>query len=129
MRSRAQGASSFNFTQVYDGRESFVKVPQWIIDGDGWAYDIGFGGLDHVVASGTNVNILVLDTEAGRNTGGQKSKSTPAGSIAKFAMGGKERVTYGHSVLLENVFEVGGSILGTTTAERSIAERIDDTPG
>jgi len=85
------GARSFHFMQVYDGRENFVKVSQWIIGGDGWAYDIGFGGLDHVVASGTNVNIMVLDTEAYSNTGGQKSKSTPAGSIAKFAMGGKER--------------------------------------
>jgi len=90
-QAREQGARSFNFTQVYDGREGFVKVSQWIIGGDGWAYDIGFGGLDHVVASGTDVNILVLDTEAYSNTGGQKSKSTPAGSIAKFAMGGKER--------------------------------------
>lgn len=87
----AAGAVSFHFQQVFDARDSFLKTSQWIIGGDGWAYDIGFGGLDHVVASGANVNILVLDTEAYSNTGGQKSKSTPAGSIAKFAMGGKER--------------------------------------
>jgi len=61
----------------------------WIIGGDGWAYDIGYGGLDHVIASGRNVNILVLDTEVYSNTGGQASKSTPRGAVAKFAAGGK----------------------------------------
>merc|ERR1719221_342981 len=90
-QAKASGASGFAFSQVYDNKDLFVKTSQWIIGGDGWAYDIGFGGLDHVVASGANVNIMVLDTEAYSNTGGQKSKSTPAGSIAKFAMGGKER--------------------------------------
>ena len=63
---------------------------QWIFGGDGWAYDIGFGGLDHVLASGENVNVLVLDTEVYSNTGGQSSKSTPAGAIAKFAASGKK---------------------------------------
>ncbi len=67
----------------------FVKRSQWIIGGDGWAYDIGFGGLDHVIASGQNVNILVVDTEVYSNTGGQSSKSTPVGAIAKFAASGK----------------------------------------
>ena len=62
---------------------------QWIFGGDGWAYDIGYGGLDHVLASGENVNVLVLDTEVYSNTGGQSSKSTPAGAIAKFAASGK----------------------------------------
>ena len=66
-----------------------VKQSQWIIGGDGWAYDIGFGGLDHVIASGKNVNILVLDTEVYSNTGGQASKSTPIGAVAKFAAAGK----------------------------------------
>ena len=66
-----------------------VKRSQWIIGGDGWAYDIGFGGLDHVIASGKNVNILVLDTEVYSNTGGQASKSTPVGAVAKFAASGK----------------------------------------
>ena len=66
-----------------------VKQSQWIIGGDGWAYDIGFGGLDHVIASGKNVNILVLDTEVYSNTGGQSSKSTPVGAVAKFASAGK----------------------------------------
>ncbi|MCP4128668.1 MAG: pyruvate:ferredoxin (flavodoxin) oxidoreductase, partial [Gammaproteobacteria bacterium] len=61
----------------------------WAFGGDGWAYDIGYGGLDHVMASGKNVNILVLDTEVYSNTGGQMSKSTPKGAIAKFAAGGK----------------------------------------
>ena len=62
---------------------------QWIFGGDGWAYDIGFGGLDHVLASGEDVNILVLDTEVYSNTGGQSSKATPTGSVAKFAASGK----------------------------------------
>jgi pyruvate-ferredoxin/flavodoxin oxidoreductase len=66
-----------------------VKKSVWIIGGDGWAYDIGYGGLDHVIASGRNVNILVLDTEVYSNTGGQMSKATPKGAVAKFAAGGK----------------------------------------
>ena len=66
-----------------------VKKSQWIIGGDGWAYDIGFGGLDHVLASGENVNVLVVDTEVYSNTGGQSSKATPLGAIAKFAAAGK----------------------------------------
>jgi pyruvate-ferredoxin/flavodoxin oxidoreductase len=66
-----------------------IKKSQWIIGGDGWAYDIGFGGLDHVLASGKNVNVLVVDTEVYSNTGGQSSKSTPLGAVAKFASAGK----------------------------------------
>ena len=66
-----------------------VKKSVWIVGGDGWAYDIGFGGLDHVLASGRNVNVLVLDTEVYSNTGGQASKSTPRSAVAKFAAGGK----------------------------------------
>ncbi len=66
-----------------------VRKSVWIIGGDGWAYDIGFGGLDHVLASGRNVNVLVLDTEVYSNTGGQASKSTPRGAVAKFAARGK----------------------------------------
>ena len=75
--------------QVVDLTQYIVKKSQWIIGGDGWAYDIGFGGLDHVIASGKNVNILVLDTEIYSNTGGQASKSTPVGAVAKFAASGK----------------------------------------
>lgn len=69
--------------------DNLVKKSVWCVGGDGWAYDIGYGGLDHVIASGKNVNILVLDTEVYSNTGGQMSKSTPRGAIAKFAAGGK----------------------------------------
>jgi pyruvate-ferredoxin/flavodoxin oxidoreductase len=69
--------------------DMLVKKSVWIIGGDGWAYDIGFGGLDHVLASGHNVNILVLDTEVYSNTGGQMSKATPRAAVAKFAVGGK----------------------------------------
>jgi pyruvate-ferredoxin/flavodoxin oxidoreductase len=69
--------------------EYLVKKSVWCIGGDGWAYDIGYGGLDHVIASGKNVNLLVLDTEVYSNTGGQASKSTPMGAVAQFAAGGK----------------------------------------
>jgi pyruvate-ferredoxin/flavodoxin oxidoreductase len=69
--------------------DKLVKKSVWIVGGDGWAYDIGYGGLDHVLASGRKVNVLVLDTEVYSNTGGQMSKSTPRGAIAKFAAGGK----------------------------------------
>ncbi len=69
--------------------DKLVKKTVWIVGGDGWAYDIGFGGLDHVLASGRNVNILVLDTEVYSNTGGQSSKATPLAAVAKFAAGGK----------------------------------------
>lgn len=74
---------------IYDNLSLITSPSIWIIGGDGWAYDIGFGGLDHVVASGENVNILVLDTEVYSNTGGQTSKSTPRGASAKFNMMGK----------------------------------------
>jgi pyruvate-ferredoxin/flavodoxin oxidoreductase len=85
--------------------DSLSKKSVWIIGGDGWAYDIGFGGLDHVLASGRNVNVLVVDTEVYSNTGGQASKSTPMGAVAKFAASGKPMgkkdlgmiaMTYGH---------------------------------
>ena len=71
-------------------KQYLVKKSIWIIGGDGWAYDIGYGGLDHVIASGEDINILVLDTEVYSNTGGQASKSTPVGAIAKFAASGKK---------------------------------------
>ncbi|MFZ4462395.1 MAG: pyruvate:ferredoxin (flavodoxin) oxidoreductase [Bacteroidales bacterium] len=71
-------------------KQYLIKKSVWIFGGDGWAYDIGFGGLDHVLASGENVNVLVLDTEVYSNTGGQSSKSTPVGAVAKFATSGKK---------------------------------------
>jgi len=71
-------------------RQYLIKKSHWIIGGDGWAYDIGYGGLDHVLASGEDVNVIVLDTEVYSNTGGQASKSTPAGAVAKFAASGKK---------------------------------------
>ncbi|MEJ2114369.1 MAG: thiamine pyrophosphate-dependent enzyme [Flavobacteriaceae bacterium] len=77
--------------QLIQIADSLVKKSVWIVGGDGWAYDIGFGGLDHVIASGENVNILVLDNEVYDNTGGQTSKATPFGSEAKFSFGGKQR--------------------------------------
>jgi pyruvate-ferredoxin/flavodoxin oxidoreductase len=105
--------------------DSLVEKSVWILGGDGWAYDIGYGGLDHVLASGHNVNVLVLDTEVYSNTGGQMSKSTPRGAVAKFAMGGKTMpkkdlalmaMTYG-SVYVARV-AMGGSDTQTVRAFR-----------
>ncbi|MBW6500860.1 MAG: pyruvate:ferredoxin (flavodoxin) oxidoreductase, partial [Bacteroidales bacterium] len=76
--------------EILSLKQYLVKKSHWIFGGDGWAYDIGYGGLDHVIASGEDVNILVLDTEVYSNTGGQASKSTPAGAVAKFAASGKK---------------------------------------
>ena len=76
--------------EILSLKQYLVKKSHWIFGGDGWAYDIGYGGLDHVVATGEDVNILVLDTEVYSNTGGQASKSTPAGAVAKFAASGKK---------------------------------------
>jgi len=76
--------------EIHEKKDFLVKRSQWIFGGDGWAYDIGFGGLDHVLASGEDVNVLVFDTEVYSNTGGQSSKATPTGAIAQFAAGGKE---------------------------------------
>jgi len=75
---------------IYEDKDFLVKRSQWLFGGDGWAYDIGFGGLDHVLASGEDVNVLVFDTEVYSNTGGQSSKATPTAAIAKFAASGKK---------------------------------------
>ena len=75
---------------LYAEKQFFVKRSHWIFGGDGWGYDIGYGGLDHVLASGENVNVMVFDTEVYSNTGGQSSKSTPTAAIAKFAASGKK---------------------------------------
>jgi pyruvate-ferredoxin/flavodoxin oxidoreductase len=75
---------------ILKDKDFLAKKSQWIFGGDGWAYDIGFGGVDHVLASGRDINIMVFDTEVYSNTGGQSSKATPTGAIAQFAAGGKE---------------------------------------
>ena len=75
---------------IVKNKDFLAKKSQWIFGGDGWAYDIGFGGVDHVLASGQDINVMVFDTEVYSNTGGQSSKSTPTGAIAQFAAGGKE---------------------------------------
>ncbi len=75
--------------EIYANKDELIKKSIWIFGGDGWAYDIGYGGLDHVLASGEDVNVLVVDTEVYSNTGGQASKSSPTGAVAKFAAGGK----------------------------------------
>jgi len=99
------GQSSPEALALLTVADSLVKKSVWLVGGDGWAYDIGFGGLDHVLGSGRNVNVLVVDTEVYSNTGGQMSKATPRGAVAKFATGGKhtgkkdlamEAVSYGY---------------------------------
>ena len=86
---KAAGETKEVLNQIAEREDLFTKKSVWIFGGDGWAYDIGYGGLDHVLASGEDVNVLVLDTEVYSNTGGQSSKSTPTGAIAKFAAAGK----------------------------------------
>jgi pyruvate-ferredoxin/flavodoxin oxidoreductase len=89
LKKKLEGMKDSKAKQLLSVADSLVKKSVWILGGDGWAYDIGYGGLDHVLASGRNVNVLVLDTEVYSNTGGQMSKSTPRGAVAKFAAGGK----------------------------------------
>ena len=89
LKEKLKGQDSPDAKQLLALADMLVKKSVWIVGGDGWAYDIGYGGLDHVIASGRNVNLLVLDTEVYSNTGGQASKSTPRAAVAKFAAGGK----------------------------------------
>ncbi len=89
LQSANSGLNVNDAKQLLSLADLLVKKSIWIVGGDGWAYDIGYGGLDHVLASGRNVNVLVLDTEVYSNTGGQASKATPRGAVAKFAAGGK----------------------------------------
>ena len=104
LREKLAGNESSDAQNLLAIADSLVRKSVWILGGDGWAFDIGFGGLDHVLGSGKNVNVLVLDTEVYSNTGGQMSKATPRGAVAKFAAGGKpnsrkdlamEAVSYG----------------------------------
>ncbi len=105
LKAKLKGNSSSDAKHLLSLVDYLAQKSVWIFGGDGWAYDIGFGGLDHVLAQGRNVNVLVLDTEVYSNTGGQASKSTPRGAVAKFAAGGKTLpkkdlariiMTYGH---------------------------------
>ena len=85
-----EGDNSDAAKYIKKNKDFAAKKSQWIFGGDGWAFDIGFGGLDHVLASGKDVNVLVVNTEVYSNTGGQSSKATPTGAVAQFAAGGKE---------------------------------------
>ena len=89
LKTKLAGRDEMETRDLATVSDALVRKSVWIVGGDGWAYDIGYGGLDHVLASGQNVNILVLDTEVYSNTGGQASKATPLGAVAKFAAGGK----------------------------------------
>ncbi len=90
LKEKLKGNESLEARLLLPIADTLVKKSVWILGGDGWAYDIGYGGLDHVLASGRNVNVLVMDTEVYSNTGGQASKATPRGAVAKFAAGGKQ---------------------------------------
>ena len=90
LKAKLANAAALDAKNLIAVADVLVKKSVWIVGGDGWAYDIGYGGLDHVIASGRNVNVLVLDTEVYSNTGGQASKSTPRAAVAKFAAGGKQ---------------------------------------
>ena len=91
LKRKLEGLATLEARDLVAVADALVKKSVWIIGGDGWAYDIGYGGLDHVLASGANVNVPVLDTEVYSNTGGQMSKATPRAAVAKFAAGGKSR--------------------------------------
>jgi pyruvate-ferredoxin/flavodoxin oxidoreductase len=92
LKSKLNGRGETEARDLLGIADALAKKSVWIVGGDGWAYDIGYGGLDHVLASGLDVNILVLDTEVYSNTGGQASKATPLGAVAKFAAGGKPTI-------------------------------------
>jgi len=91
LKKKLEGVNTSEAKHLHSLADTLVKKSVWILGGDGWAYDIGYGGLDHVIASGKKVNLLVLDTEVYSNTGGQMSKSTPIGAVARFAAAGKPR--------------------------------------
>jgi pyruvate-ferredoxin/flavodoxin oxidoreductase len=131
LKARLSAIDSSDTRALASMADALVAHSVWIVGGDGWAYDIGFGGLDHVLASGRNVNVLVLDTEVYSNTGGQASKATPRGAVAKFASGGKRTgkkdlalmaMSYGH-VYVARV-AMGGSDVQTLRAFRE-AEAYD----
>lgn len=89
LKSKLKEGQDLQSRQLFDLADALIRRSIWILGGDGWAYDIGYGGLDHVLATGRNVNLLVLDTEVYSNTGGQASKATPRAAVAKFASSGK----------------------------------------
>jgi pyruvate-ferredoxin/flavodoxin oxidoreductase len=128
LRAALKGATGPDISRMLALADDLVKKSVWIVGGDGWAYDIGYGGLDHVLASGANVKVLVLDTEVYSNTGGQSSKSTPMGAVAKFAAGGKSvakkdlalmAMQYGHVYVARVAF---GAKDGQTVAAMREAE-------
>ncbi|MFM7149455.1 MAG: thiamine pyrophosphate-dependent enzyme, partial [Gemmataceae bacterium] len=131
LKKRLAGISDPQAKDLLAVADALVRRSVWVIGGDGWAYDIGFGGVDHVIASGHKVKILVLDTEVYSNTGGQMSKATPRGAVAKFAAGGKRgpkkdlalmAITYGNAYVAR--VAMGASDVQTLTAFRE-AEAFD----
>ncbi len=122
---KVEPSSNELLAKIWDKKEHLVKKSQWIVGGDGWAYDIGYGGLDHVLASGDDVNILVVDTEVYSNTGGQSSKATPRAAVAKFQAAGKKirkkdlgmmAISYGYVYVAQ--IAMGASLTQTLRAIR-----------
>ena len=115
--------------KINELKDYFSEKTVFIIGGDGWAYDIGFGGVDHVIASGKNVNILVLDTEVYSNTGGQASKATPTAAVAKFANAGKQvaKKNLGFMCMTYGYVYVASIAMGANRmhAQRALQEAID----
>jgi pyruvate-ferredoxin/flavodoxin oxidoreductase len=133
LKKRIKPLDSAEARDLFALADALVRKSVWLVGGDGWAYDIGAGGLDHVLGSGANVNVLVLDTEVYSNTGGQMSKSTPRGAVAKFAVGGKrsskkdlamEAISYG-SVYVARVAMGGGD---THTVKAFLEAEAHDGP-
>jgi pyruvate-ferredoxin/flavodoxin oxidoreductase len=119
LKSKLAGSKDAKARNLVSLADTLVKKSVWIVGGDGWAYDIGYGGLDHVLASGRNVNILVLDTEVYSNTGGQASKSTPRAAVAKFAAKGKDlpKKDLGYIAMTYGYIYVGKVSMGANDAQ------------
>jgi len=119
LKAKLAGSKDTRARNLVSLADSLVKKSVWIVGGDGWAYDIGYGGLDHVLASGRNVNILVLDTEVYSNTGGQASKSTPRAAVAKFAAKGKDlpKKDLGYIAMTYGYIYVGKVAMGANDAQ------------
>ena len=119
LKAKLAGCEDAKAKELLSLADAFVKKSVWILGGDGWAYDIGYGGVDHVLASGRNVNILVLDTEVYSNTGGQASKSTPRAAVAKFAAKGKDlpKKDLGYIAMTYGYVYVGHVAIGANDAQ------------
>jgi pyruvate-ferredoxin/flavodoxin oxidoreductase len=132
LKDKLKGADAAEARDLLAIADSLIRKSLWIMGGDGWAYDIGYGGLDHVLASGQNVNVLVLDTEVYSNTGGQRSKSTPRGAVARFAFAGKETAKKDMALMAinyGNVYVARVAMGGSDTQTVKAFEEAEAYPG